>query len=132
MNELDDNWRDKGCDSRILQLLARNVDAGRLGSGSAAEVSPSARVEHALHAVRPQAVRPPSFFTDVGTEIKMPDLARMRASHLPSECEFRVRVQVQMIGGETREILVPGNTECLELALDLNGRRMAQLALWVP
>ena len=59
----------------------------------------------------------------------MPDLARMRASHLPSECEFRVRVQVQIIGGETREI--PADTEWHELALDLNGRRMAKLVLWI-
>ena len=59
----------------------------------------------------------------------MPDLARMHASHLPPECEFRVRVQVQIIGGETREI--PADTECHELALDLNGRRMAKLVLWI-
>ena len=53
----------------------------------------------------------------------------MPASHLPPECEFRVRVQVQLVGGETREI--PGDTECHELALDLNGRRMAKFVLWV-
>ena len=55
--------------------------------------------------------------------------ARMHASHLPPECEFRVRVQVQIIGGETREI--PGDTECHELSLDLNGHRMAKLVLWI-
>ena len=59
----------------------------------------------------------------------MHDLARMHASHLPPECDFRVRVQVQIIGGETREI--PADTECHELALDLNGRRMAKFVLWV-
>ena len=59
----------------------------------------------------------------------MRGLARMQASHLRSELEFRVRVQVQIIGGETREI--PVDAECHELAIDLNGRRMAKLALWV-
>ena len=53
----------------------------------------------------------------------------MQASHLRSELEFRVRVQVQIIGGETREI--PADTECHELGLDLNGRRMAKLVLWI-
>ena len=100
-----------------------------LGSGSAAEVSPSARVSHALQAVRPRAVRPPSFFTEVGNERTMRGSARMHASHLPPECEFWVRVQAQIIGGETREI--PADTECHELALDLNGRRMAKLVLWI-
>ena len=59
----------------------------------------------------------------------MRGLARMQTSHLRSELEFGVRVQVQIIGGETREI--PVDAECHELALDLNGRRMAKLALWV-
>ena len=36
---------------------------------------------------------------------------------------------MRVIGGETREI--PVDAECHELALDLNGRRMAKLALWV-
>lgn len=86
-------------------------------------------MEHATQAVRPRAVRPPSFFTDVGNELTTRGSARMHASHLPPGCEFRVRVQVQIIGGETREI--PGDTECHELALDLNGRRMAKFVLWV-
>ena len=86
-------------------------------------------MEHATQAVRPRAVRPPSFFTDVGNELTMRDSARMHASNLPPGCEFWVRVQVQIIGGETREI--SGDTECHELALDLNGRRMAKLVLWI-
>ena len=89
-------------------------------------------MEQALHAVRPRAVRPckpRSFFTDVGSELTTRGSARMQASHLPPECDFRVRVQVQLIGGEAREI--PGDAEYHELALDLNGRRMAKLVLWI-
>ena len=115
---------------RTLQLPEQNAGAERLVPSP--EASPSPRVEQALHEVRPRAVRPcspPSFFADVGNELKIRDLARMQASYLPSECHFRVRVQVQIIGGETREI--PGDTDCHELALDLNGRRMAKLVLWV-
>jgi hypothetical protein len=110
-----------------LQLPEPNAGTERLGS--APEANPSARVEHATQAVRPRVVRPPSFFTDVGRELTTRGSARMHASHLPPECKFWVRVQVQIIGGETREIL--GDTECRELALDLNGRRMAKLVLWI-
>ena len=89
-----------------MQLPEPNVAAERLGT--APEVNPSPRVEHALLAVRPRAVRPcspePSFFTDLGSELTTHGLARMQASHLRSELEFRVRVQEQMIGGETRGI----------------------------
>jgi len=113
-----------------LQLPEPTAGTERLGT--APEVNPSPRVEQALLAVRARAVRPcspPSFFTDLGSELTTIGLARVQASHLPPECEFRVRVQVQLIGGETREI--PGDTECHELALDLNGRRMAKFVLWV-
>jgi len=113
-----------------LQLPEPHVAAESLGT--APEVNHSPRVQHALLAVRPRAVRPcspPSFFTDVGKERTMRGLARMQASHLRSELDFRVRVQVQLIGGETRKI--PGDAECHELALDLNGRRMAKFVLWV-
>ena len=118
---------------RTLQLPEPN--APHIGSGwlrTPPEVNRSPRVEQALHAVRPRAVRPckpRSFFTDVGSELTTRGSARMQASHLPPECDFRVRVQVQLIGGETREI--PGDAECHELALDLNGRRMAKFVLWV-
>jgi hypothetical protein len=118
---------------RTLQLPepnAPNIGAGWLRTPP--EVNPSPRVEQALHAGRPRAVRPckpRSFFTDVGSELTTRGLARVQASHLPPECDFRVRMQVQLIGGEAREI--PGDAECHELALDLNGRRMAKLVLWV-
>ena len=114
-----------------MQLLEQNIGAEWLGAPPEANPSPRA-AEQALHAVRPRAVRPckpRSFFTDVGSELTTRGLARVQASHLPPECEFRVRMQVQLIGGEAREI--PGDAECHELALDLNGRRMAKFVLWV-
>ena len=48
---------------------------------------------------------------------------------LASQGGVRVRVQMQIIGGETREL--PCDGQCHEWALDLNGRRMAKLVLWV-
>jgi hypothetical protein len=42
---------------------------------------------------------------------------------------FRVRVHLQIIGGETREI--PSDGQCHEWALDLNGRRMSTVFFWV-
>jgi hypothetical protein len=77
-----------------------------------------------------------SFFCDVSEHLK----AEIRAAEwhpsagtlapLPSVLEdgFRVRVQLQIIGGETREIPCEAASE---LALDLNGNQVAPVVFWV-
>ena len=53
----------------------------------------------------------------------------MQQAHLPSGHGFRVSVQLQILGGETRDIPCDGTPH--KLTLDLNGRLVAKLAFWV-
>ncbi len=74
-------------------------------------------------------------FCNDAEELLLPDLAlslaRAEQAHLPSRYGFRVRasVQLQILGGETRDIPSDGTPH--KLTLDLNGRLVAKLAFWV-
>jgi len=75
--------------------------------------------------------RPVPIFCNDAEELLLPDLARAQQAHLPSRYGFRVRasVQLQILGGETRDIPSDGTPH--KLTLDLNGRLVAKLAFWV-
>ena len=85
--------------------------------------SGSARADRPL-----PVAQPPRFVTDA-EETQLSDLARMQQAHLPSGHGFRVSVQLQILGGETRDIPCDGTPH--KLTLDLNGRLVAKLAFWV-